>query len=128
MHMDGKTFEMNPFLKTMVRLAFVSLMTAVALRPVVVEASFSSGLGNGSPYHLSSRSQHEGQGLPLSSLRISKSQKFSSLKVLPKETVNFDGLFPRFAGFRLSLPSHFQSTAACESAGLSFLKPLVLRI
>ncbi|SRR5579871_1677557 len=119
---------MKPFLKTLVRFAFVSLMMAVALRPVVVEASFSSGLGNGSTSHLSSRSRHEGQGLPLASLRISKSQKFSSLKVLPKETVDFDGLFPRFAGFRFSLPSRFQSTAACESGGLSSPKTLVLRI
>lgn len=119
---------MNQFFKTLANFALVTLMTAVVLRPVVVEVSTSSGLVGGSASHFSFQSHHERLGLPLLSLHFSKSQKFSSLKVIPKETVNFDGVSPRFAEFRLSLPSQAQPSTASYVGGSPLLKTLVLRI
>ncbi|HJT23993.1 MAG TPA: hypothetical protein VJ873_05420, partial [bacterium] len=107
--------------------AFMVLMSALILRPVVIQVTSGSRLADASATRLSALSHHGEMSFP-SAFRVSKSQKWSSLKVIPKEIAGFEGLAPRFAEFSLPLPSHFQSSAVPQWGGFPASNPLYLRI
>ena len=118
---------MKRLLKTIAKISLIALMSAVILRPVVVQASLDARLGEASLPKTSTLLHQDGLSLP-SAIMLAKTTIFNSLRVIPKEIVDFNGLAPRFAEFSLPLPSRLQYAAASQSGGFSSLKPLVLRI
>lgn len=120
---------MKRLLKTLGKLAFFTLMLAVALRPVVVDAIAGYALpetGSFSPAIVQSSGL-----LPITTCPnrlTAHSPAFSNLKVIPKETVNVDGLTPRFAESSISLDSNCRSVVGSIFRSHSPRKFLVLRI
>lgn len=113
--------------KTLVNFALIALMSAVVLRPVVVQASSDSHPGEAGQTHLRA-TFHQGVQGHGSAIRLSKTQVLSKLKVIPKEVVDFEALTPRFADFSLPLSAPLQVAVSSQIIGFSASKPLVLRI
>lgn len=118
---------MKRLLKTTANFALVALMSAVVLRPMVVQTTSNTPLGASANPQISAFVHHYGHG-PASAFLVSKTRKVSSLKVIPKEVFDFGILAPRFADSNLSLSSRLPSTAVSPRGGFSIPKPLVLRI
>lgn len=119
---------MKRLFKTFGNIAFLALMSAVVLRPVVVEAGQGSGFVGGLTTWVTNTSHRAHSHSHDLSFRLSKPSKSSNLKVIPKETVSVFGLAPRFAESGISLNSTRQSIDGSFFRSHSFQKFLVLRI
>lgn len=117
-------------LKKFSRVALLVLAVAVALRPVIVEASPNFNPFQAAP-QLNSSFSHSGQSKSsFSNSRIKKqsTHQLSKLKLLPKNTVGFYSLIPQYERMNLSLElsrSFFGGSSLCSHSPQKFL---ILRI
>jgi hypothetical protein len=116
---------MRKALKLIAKASLFTLMLAVILRPVVVEAS-TGGQNPESKFSLNT-SVHLSQQIFLQKFE-NYSSNSAKLRVIPKETVNFDGLIPRFVEWNSSSNESCCSTTCLPQNGNSYSRFLVLRI